>query len=350
MKENKLKNKKSIVVSIIPTGIKCEIGGFIGDATQITNLLASACDYLITNPNAIHAGAFNFKAPNVLCIEGFAIDLFFKNKIGFKLTKKNKIGIIIEKIPDKISLKMTLKTIEAFSVVAGVNVIKIEFIKPLKKRIYRINKQFAGEILNIDPILQAGKNLKKKGATALAITTYIPAKLKDIVMYQKAKVPNPYGLLEALISHSLVKYLKIPSAHAPLLTKEEMDFFLFRSFSSDKRTACENISPSYLGSVLISLNDAPQIVENSEKADIALSDVEALIVPENCFRSIPVAFAIKNQIPVIEVRENKNIFSSLTHFEFLKTENIFSVRDYRKAYEIIQQLKLRERKCAKNKD
>ncbi|WP_353737299.1 DUF3326 domain-containing protein [Moorena sp. SIO3B2] len=40
---------------MIPTGVRAEIGGFAGDATPSTNLLASACDYLVTNPNAVTA-------------------------------------------------------------------------------------------------------------------------------------------------------------------------------------------------------------------------------------------------------------------------------------------------------
>ena len=36
------------VVQIVPTGVRCEIGGFVGDACPATNLLASAADVLIT--------------------------------------------------------------------------------------------------------------------------------------------------------------------------------------------------------------------------------------------------------------------------------------------------------------
>ena len=38
--------KPFVAVSIIPTGVRAEIGGFAGDATPSTNLLASACDQM----------------------------------------------------------------------------------------------------------------------------------------------------------------------------------------------------------------------------------------------------------------------------------------------------------------
>lgn len=334
----KRKSEKSVVVNIVPTGIKCKIGGFIGDATKVTNLLATVCDWLITNPNAVNAGAFNFKARNVLCVEGFAIDLFFKNKIGLLLTEKNTIGIIIEEISDKISLKMVLKTIEAFSVVCGIEISGIEFVKPVKKRIRMINNQFCGEISDIEPILQAAENLQRRGASAIAITTHIPEKIRNISAYQGGKFPNPYGQMEALISHAIINYLKIPAAHGPLLTKREMEYFLFRSFHSDPRSAFENISSAYLGSVLIGLSNAPQLTENWEKADIILEDVKALIIPKNCFRSIPVAFAFENLIPIIEVKENENIFQPLSKSDFLKSQKIFSVKDYQQAYDLLKKI------------
>src|SRR5919204_4599642 len=36
------------VVQVVPTGLRCEFGGYAGDAGPITNLLASAADLLIT--------------------------------------------------------------------------------------------------------------------------------------------------------------------------------------------------------------------------------------------------------------------------------------------------------------
>lgn len=328
-----------IVVNIIPTGIRCEIGGFIGDATQVTNLLAANCDYLITNPNAVNAGAFNFKSKNVLYVEGWAIDQLFKGQLGLLFSEKNSIGVIIERIPDKIAIKYTLKTIEAFSVVAGIEISGIEFIEPMPKKIKMIKKQFFGEINCLENLFQAAKKLRNGGASAIAITTHIPCPPRYLRSYQSAKIPNPYGQIEAFISHAVGDYLKIPAAHAPLLTKKEMDFFLFNSFKSDPRTAFENISCAYLGSVLWGLATAPQLTFNLKKANITLKDIKALIIPANCFRSIPVASALENDIPIIEVKENKNIFQIFPKHFFSKSQKIISVKTYQGACHLIRRLK-----------
>lgn len=338
MRKKDEKGKKFIVVNLIPTGIKCEIGGFIGDATQITNLLARECDFLITNPNAVNAGAFNFMEKNVLYVEGFAIDRLFFNEIGLTLNENNKIGVIIENINDKVALKVVLKTIEAFSTICGIKVAGIKFIKPLNKKIKLIFNQFLEELSNIEILLRAADDLIKKGAEALAITTYIPCKKKYILAYQKGKMPNPYGQIEAMISHAIIKQFKIPAAHAPILKKSEINYFLFKSFNSDARSSFENISSAYLGSVLQGLRNAPRY-EDVKKAEITIKDINLLIVPNNCLGSPAVAGAVYHNIPIMEVKENENIFSSFSSNIKTKIPNLISVDTYQEALEIIKKLR-----------
>ena len=325
------------MASLIPTGIRCSIGGYIGDAAPVTNKMASVCDYFITNPNAVNAGAFNFKEKNVLYVEGCAIDAFFDRKLSLTLPKKNSLGVLMEKIADKYALEYTLKTIEAFKAAAGIDIRAMELMPPIKKSVKYDHGQFCGEIEDVGALFFAAKKLVEKGCDAIAITTHIDVPQKSIRLYQQGKLPNPYGLLEALISHSVTEHFCIPAAHAPLLTKKEAEFFLFRSFASDPRAACECISPSYLGSVLSGLSDAPRLVPYAE-GEINLSDVSALVIPDNCCRSIPVAKALKYGIPVIEVRENTNIFQAAVN-PFCEKQKIFRVSDYDQSVKLLERIK-----------
>src|SRR5215831_10199683 len=56
-------------VQIVPTGVGCEFGGYAGDATPATNLLAATVDHLVTHPNAVNASELNERADNVLYVE-----------------------------------------------------------------------------------------------------------------------------------------------------------------------------------------------------------------------------------------------------------------------------------------
>jgi len=331
----KTKKNKFIVVSIIPTGIRCSIGGYIGDATLATNKIAAACDYVITNPNAVNAGAFNFKEKNVLYVEGAAIDNFFEKKIDLLLPQKNRIGIILEKIDDKIGLRYILKAIEAFQKVAGIDIVAVEFCPPTEKIIRFQEGQFCADIPNIEPIIRTAQKIFDKGADALAISTHIPIRKKFLRQYQRGLMPNPYGLLEALLSHTITHIFNVPTAHAPILTKSDLDTYLFDSFSSDARSAFENISGAYIGSILLGLDNAPRLVSKG-KGEIELNDIAAVVLPSNCLRSIPVAIALECGIPIIEVSENKNIFDRLPT---IRGKNILRVRTYEDAVEKISDLR-----------
>ena len=306
-----LPHKKFVVASLIPTGIRCSIGGYIGDATLVTNKLATVADYVITNPNAVNGGAFNFKEKNVLYVEGYAIDQFFRGNMELMLPKKNSVGVVVENISDPIAMRFTTKAIEAFKTIAGIDIKRIEYIEPLKKEVEYNHGQLFGSIEDIDRLIVAAKKLQNEhGVEVIALCTYIPASTEYVRQYQSGAIANPYGQMEALLSHSVIAALGIPAAHAPLLTRKEMDFFLFDSFESDPRAALENVSPAYIGSVLLGLDTAPLFVGVGQ-GEIALNEVRALVIPSNCLRSIPVAMALKRKIPIIEVAENTNIFGSL---------------------------------------
>ena len=87
---------KSAVLNITPTGVGCEIGGFAGDAAPATNVLASAVDYLITNPNSVNASDFIRLDHNVVYTDGGCIDLFSRGLVDLHIPYANRIGLIID--------------------------------------------------------------------------------------------------------------------------------------------------------------------------------------------------------------------------------------------------------------
>ena len=64
---------------IVPTGIGASIGGFAGDASKWARRLAKKSK-LIVNPNVVNAACFSGITENMLYVEGFTLDNFFKGK------------------------------------------------------------------------------------------------------------------------------------------------------------------------------------------------------------------------------------------------------------------------------
>ena len=79
-----LKNGEKLGAFIVPTGIGASIGGYAGDASQYAARF-SEISKLIVNPNVVNAGCFSGINKNMLYVEGYTLDEFFKGNInGFE--------------------------------------------------------------------------------------------------------------------------------------------------------------------------------------------------------------------------------------------------------------------------
>ena len=81
---------------IIPTGIGASIGGFAGDASKYARKIANKSK-LIVNPNVVNAACFSGITENMLYLEGYSLDSFFKGDCNLIYSKNNRVGVIFDK-------------------------------------------------------------------------------------------------------------------------------------------------------------------------------------------------------------------------------------------------------------
>ena len=305
-------NNKFAAVMIIPTGVRAEVGGYIADGTPVVNVLAGICDKVITHPNVLNGSFLNYGAENVLYVEGHHLDRFLQNKIGLCEIIQNKIGVIVDRgalDSDPDSINMVINTIESLRVIKGIDCIGYTIThEPIGGHAIKMpSGAFCGEVSNPDTLLKSARYLIACGATAIAIATHIDIEdmEKDLDKYFKGELANPFGGTEALLSHTVSHLLKIPCAHAPILSKLEKDYYESVGVV-DPRASSEVVSPGYLGCILKGLNKSPQVSENG--FTITLSDVKVIIVPYGCCGGVPALVAKKYNIPLIAVKENKTVF------------------------------------------
>jgi hypothetical protein len=330
---------KSVVLSIIPTGVGCNIGGYAGDAAPVTNLLASTADYLITNPNAINASDFIKMDDNVVYTEGFSIDLFCQGLVNLYWPYSNRVGLIIEKNAAS-GLDIVFNILNAVRATHGVDIQDYVITDlPIGGRCVE-NKTgaFVGTIDNPGVLLEACEKLIAKGVNAIAVTS----KIQDLPAENYAKhfageYSNPVGGVEAIISHLITKRFQAPAAHAPLLNIKQLDL---THNIVDARGAGEMASISGLACVLIGLKRAPQIKPrpNSRVADIInINNLLAIVTPAGCLGSIPVLSTRKYKIPVIAVQENETILN-ITQSK-VRLNNVVEVSNYAEAAGVVLALK-----------
>ena len=326
----------SPTIFIIPTGIGCEIGGFAGDALPTAKLLASASGCLITHPNVMNGGSLSETDENILYVEGYNLDRFAKGEIGLKRVKRQKIGIIFDSSIEHEILVRHLQVADACVATLGINVETYVLTKkPLGIVINSESSRVSGGLIeNPDSLIEAGKILIEKGITAIAIVAKFPdLDSHQTDSYREGKGVDPISGVEAVISHLISKFLKVPCAHSPALSQIELNEKL------DPRAASEEIGYTFLPSVLIGLSNAPDLVElpnKNEMITIHPNQLESIVVPNGALGGEAVLACFERGLNVISVRNRNKL--QVTN-QFLNYPNLIEVNNYAEAAGIILSIK-----------
>ena len=307
---------KKLGAFIVPTGVGASIGGFAGDASRAARKISQKCE-LIVNPNVVNAACFSGITDNMLYVEGYSLDRFFKGEICLERSRNNKIGIIFDKAINPEVLNVHINTMNAVEVGYGLNIIGYEITEEDVGVDFFVDKSGVsmGNVKNLLTLKNAAKKLIDKGAEAIAIVCRFPDEQGDD--YANGVGVDPVGGVEAIISHYISKEFSIPCAHAPAF-----DDITISTDIVDKRCSAEYITPTFLPCILIGLNQAPKLI----KTGISINDLDFLIVPYNSIGGVPVLEASKKGIKVFAVRENQTVLD-VTPMNFLNTCDIINTYD-----------------------
>lgn len=323
---------------IIPTGIGAAIGGHAGDAGPTAILLAEICDTLIIHPNVVNASDINEMPENCLYVEGSVLSRLLMGTISLRPVRANKVLVLLEKHPDIYFTNAAINAVNAAVSSYGFICAGIVIIEPIDMKFkYSPSGRATGIVRSLDNIFSAIKKHKHSfDAVALATHIEVPKKTKRIYYKAPDNYANPWGGIEALLTHSISEVFKIPSAHSPMMTSETE---LMYCPLVDPRIAAEFVSLTYLQSILKGTKRSPYICTHTEDINaISVSDISAIVIPEGCI-GLPTIAALEQNIPIIEVRENKNLMKNdLTKFTW-KNGQHWIVDNYWEAAGILSALK-----------
>ena len=316
-------------IFVVPTGIGCEIGGFAGDALPTAKLLASASGCLVTHPNVMNGGALSEKDERIFYVEGYSLDRFARAEIGLKKVNQQKIGIIFDKsIENKILLRH-LQVVDACIATLGIDIVSYVITdEPVGIVISdELSGLSSGYIRNPDTLINAGKSLINQGITAIAIVTRFPDEIdeENINLYREGKGIDSIAGVEAVISHLVSKYLKVPCAHAPALAPIDLKVNL------DPRAAAEEIGYTFLPSVLIGLSTAPDLIDLPDldnKITLCPHEIESIVVPSGALGGEAVLACMERDLNIIAVKNDGVLNVSSKWFDYKK---LFKVDNYLEA-------------------
>ena len=329
------------IVQIIPTGIRCELGGFAGDACPATNLLASTVDFLVTHPNAVNSSELNEMADNILYVEGKALDDFLLGHLGLLPVRSNRIGTFVDPT-GIVYIDDVINTLNAARSVKGISCdIYTVLRKELGVKIAWSETGCAvGTVLNPAAILEAVECLISHGAQAVGGVSVIHGVTKEMfAKHLRGEIPNPSGGVEAIITHLISKIFRIPTAHAPLPYYQAIK----EKGTLNPRASAEFISTPHYFCVLKGLSKAPRLVPISAFDSVpaqlmSINNIGAIIAPADCLGGIPALAAEFSDIPLIAVRENKTVLNVTN--EKMQMSNVIEVNSYLEAAGVV--LALRE--------
>lgn len=325
------------VVLNIPTGVDAEIGGESGDATPVARMIAKQCDNLILHPNVVNASDINEMAPNSLYVEGSTLSSFMLGHVGLKKVRSNRILLITD------DTEFTDYAINAVSAARASFGIDCKVLKV--KDLYRSEIKYSdsgrptGEVDGLDKLFKAISEVEEP-FDAIGVYSYIHAKKGLSMEYFTSEMINPWGGIEAMITHGIGTRYKMPLAHAPMI--ESLEAISQAIPVVHPRKAAEAGSITFLQCVLKGLHKSPKILQlnpdNINRRDILSSrNIAALIIPDGCLGQTVTA-AIDQGIPVIAVK-NKNIMNNdLTKLPFAPGQ-LIQVGSYLEACGVLSAMK-----------
>ncbi len=134
----------------------------------------------------------------------------------------------------------------------------------------------------------------------------------------------------------------IPSAHSPMM--ESKKILNFDVGVVDPRKSAEAVSTTYLHCILKGLYKSPRIIKtplvNSHYHPglLTVTDISCLVIPDGCI-GLPTLAALEQGIPVIAVKENKNLMRNRLEELPFSPGKLFMVDNYLEAIGVMNAMK-----------
>src|SRR3989304_1006555 len=328
-------------VLLVPTGIGAEIGGHSGDAGPVARLLASACDNLITHPNVVNASDINELPENGLYVEGSVVTRLLMGTIGLQKVRSNRVFRFGDKHEDKFFYESAINAVSAARATLGLNcpgVVMMED-KIMMHSLYSSSGRAVGKINYFGRLYELLTEYREQ-YDAVALSSVIKVPITFHKDYYTENMINPWGGVEAMLTHAISLLFNIPSAHSPMLESREildMDYGII-----DPRKAAEIVSVTFLHSVFKGLHRSPTIINNpsihGNPGLLTVADISCLIIPDGCV-GLPTLAALEQGIPVIAVKENKNRMQNNLEDLPFKPGKLFIVENYLEAIGVMNAIK-----------
>jgi hypothetical protein len=331
--------KRFNVVLLVPTGIGAEIGGHAGDAGAVARMLAEISDTLVLHPNVVNASDINEMPANSMYVEGSVVTRLLMGTVGLQPVRSNRVLVVIDEHPDAFFVNATVNSVNAARATYGLSAPEVVCLDPPVRLFgrYSVSGRAAGRVEEIEGLFRIlDQRTGEFDALALASVVDVPKEFHQDYFDARGDMVNPWGGVEAMLTHALSILYNIPAAHSPMLESRaiaNMDPGIV-----DPRMAAEAVSTTFLQCSLKGLQRSPRIISDrhgmTSPGVLTANDISCLVIPDGCL-GLPTLAALEQDIPVIAVKENANLMKNdLSELPWSRGQ-FHRVENYREAVGVI---------------
>ena len=235
---------------------------------------------------------------------------FLMGTIGLRPVRSNRVLVIIDAHPNERFARATVNAVNAARATYGLRCPRVVVLDPpLPVRgEYTQSGRAAGTVDDMERVFEV-LDTHRGEYDAVALSTLVDVDVPhESYFSSRGEIVNPWGGVEAMLTHAISTVYNVPSAHAPMM--ESVEVANIDPGVVDPRMAAEVVSLTFLQSVLKGLHTAPRIgvssAEMSLPGTLTARDVSCLVIPDGCI-GLPTLAALEQGIPVIAVRENRSL-------------------------------------------
>jgi hypothetical protein len=263
--------------------------------------------------------------------------------VGLAKVRSNRIMLIIDKHTDSRISDFAINAASAARASIGVDCPIVMEMNPSVRMqsSYSKSGRAVGRIESVERLCDVIlKNRSEYDAIALTSVINVPNEFHVGYYKHHGEIINPWGGVEAMLTHAVTMLFGVPTAHSPML--DSIDIVNLQVGVVDPRMAAEVISSSFLISILKGLHRSPRIITDkmlfTHPGVLTDDDISCIVIPDGCI-GLPTLAALEQGIPIIAVRENRNCMKNdLSKLPF-SPGKLFIVDNYLEAVGIMIALK-----------
>ena len=244
-------------------------------------------------------------------MEGSILSRLLMGTAGLRRVRANRVLVVIDAHREKVFSNAAVNAVSAARASYGFNCPRVILLDPpvmLKAR-FTDSGTAAGQIENLDYLCQVLEEYRDEfDAVAISSVIDVPESYHQEYFDAKGQMVNPWGGVEAMLTHAISSLFNVPSAHSPMFESQEIanaDCGIV-----DPRMAAEAVSNTFLQCILKGLQRSPRVVVDEKAMHhlgvLTAADISCVVIPDGCL-GLPTLAALEHGIPLIAVRENKNL-------------------------------------------